>query len=292
MRRRLLIGLAQIPLVLALLGLLTFLGGIVGEYFVNRQDPFRESVPSNLTWIALVGLAVATAMFLVWFVSVALLLGVQARRQGAGYGEAYRLIEAFKFDEAIPLLEQSIEEGKETVDVLMLLASAYAYAGRLAEAQQTADRAVMRFPESSAAFVTLSNVYRMQAMYDSAAEALRQASALEPNSPIIRADLGFMELYAGNRDAAIEAFEEAARFRLPAMYAVRVYYHLSEAYADRGDARLAARTAAKMMSARDGLESWRSGLQALEGTTYGQHLARELEAIEQALQEADASHSG
>ena len=51
-------------------------------------------------------------------------------------------------------------------------------------------------------------------------------------------------------------------------------------------------TAAKMVSARDGLASWKSGLQALEGTTYGQRLARELEAIEQALFDADAAHTG
>lgn len=292
MRRRLLIVLAQIPLVLAILGLVVFVGGIAAEYLVNRQDPFGESVPSSLTWLALIGLAVATAMFLVWFVSVALLLGVQARRQGAGYGAAYRLIEAFKFDDAIPLLENSIKTGKETVDVLMLLASAYAYTGRLAEAQKIADRAVNVFPESAAAFVTLSNVYRMQAMYDTAADVLQQARDLEPESGIIWADLGFMQLYAGETTAAIESFEQAARYRMPAMYAVRVNYHLSEHYADRGDARLAARTAAKMVSARDGLASWTSGLEALQGTTYGQRLARELEAIEQALFEADAAHTG
>jgi len=292
MRRRLVVVLAQIPLVLAILGLLLFIGGIVGEYVVNRQDPFGESVPSNLTWLALIGLAVATAMFLVWFVSVALLLGAQARRQGPGYGEAYRLIETFKFEDAIPLLEQSIAEGKETVDVLMLLASAYAYAGRLAEAQKIADRAVDRFPDTAAAYVTLSNVYRMQAMYDAAAEVLRRATVLEPESAGIWAELGFMELYAGNEVAAREAFELAAQQRMPAMYAVRVYYHLANAYTQSGDARQAAAAAAKMVSSRDGLASWKSGLEALQGTSYGQRLAREIEAIERALGDADASHSG
>jgi tetratricopeptide (TPR) repeat protein len=292
MRRRLLVALAQIPLALAILGLLTFIGGIVAEYLVNRQNAFSESVPSNFTWLALFGLAVATTMFLVWFVSVALLLGVQARRQGAGYGEAYRLIEAFKFDEAVPLLEHSIVEGKETVDVLMLLASAYAHSGRLAEAQKVADRAVALYPQSAAAYVTLSTVYRMQVMYDTAAEVLRQAVALEPESAVMRADLGFMELYAGDQAAAVDALETAAQYRMPTMYALRVYYHLAEAYTERGDARQAARTAAKMVSARDGLASWKSSLQALEGTSYGQRLARELEDIDLALRDADASHSG
>jgi tetratricopeptide (TPR) repeat protein len=292
MTRRILIVLAQIPLVLAILGILTFAGGIIGEYAINRQNPFRQSTPSNLTWLALIGLAVAATMFLVWFVGAGLLLGVQARRQGSGYGEAYRLIEAFKFDDAIPLLEQSIQDGKETIDVLMLLASAYAYAGRLAEAQQAADRAVAVYPEEPSSYVTLSNVYRIQAVYDAAASVLKQAAALDPSSGVIWAELGFMELYQDDAEAACDAFERAAQYRLPAMYAVRVYYHLANAYADSGQARQAARAAAKMVSARDGLASWQSGLTALHGTTYGQRLAREIEEIEQALSEADAAHTG
>ncbi len=291
MSRRFLIVLAQIPLVVAVLGILVFVGGIAAEYLVNRGNPFSESAPSQFTWLALIGLGVAAAMFLVWFVSVALLLGVQARRQGAGYGEAYRLIETFRFEDAIPLLEQSVAEGKETVDVLMLLASAYAYAGRLAEAQKIADRAVALYPQDPAAYLTLGTVYRMQAAYEAAAEVLSRATALDPDSPIAWAELGFMQLYAGDAQAARAAFEQAARHAMPAMYAVRVYYHLANFYAESGDARQAARTAAKMVSARDGLPSWQSGLGALDGTLYGQRLARELEQIEQALQDADAAHT-
>ncbi len=292
MTRRLLIILAQIPLVVAILGVLTFVGAIVAEYFVNRRDPFLESAPTDLTWLALIGLGIATAMFLVWFVSVALLLGIQTRRRGSGYGEAYRLIEAFKFDEAIPLLELSIKEGKETVDVLMLLASAYAYAGRLAEAQQVADRAVLIYPRESGAYATLSTVYRMQAAYEAAAETLTRAAQLEPDSTVIWAEMGCMYLYAGDEQMAQEAFEQAMRHSMPAMYAVRVYYHLANAYADSGDARQAARAAAKMVSARDGLPSWISGLEALKGTSYGQRLARELEDIERSIIDADAAHTG
>ncbi len=291
MTRRLLIVLAQLPLVIAILGVLVFIGGIAGEYVVNRSSPFGESAPSDLTWVALVGLGVAAAMFLVWFVSVALLLGIQTRRQGPGYGEAYRLIETFKFDDAIPLLEKLIQEGKESVDVLMLLASAYAYSGRLADAQRVADRAVAVYPDESAAYLTLSNVYRMQASYDAAAEALMRAAALDPESAVIWAELGLLRLYAGDKVGAREALERAAAHTMPAMYAVRVYYQLANFYADSGDARQAARAAAKMVSARDGLESWKSGLAALEGTSYGQRLARELEQIERALQDADAAHT-
>jgi hypothetical protein len=76
------------------------------------------------------------------------------------------------------------------------------------------------------------------------------------------------------------------------MYALRVYYHLANFYAESGDARQAARAAAKMVSARDGLQGWKSGLLPLAGTSYGQRLARELEEIERALLEADESHTG
>jgi len=292
MRRRLLIGLIRIPLVLAILGIVVFVGGIAGEYILNRRGLFADSTPSQLTSVALTGLGVAIAMFLVWFVSTAFLLGVQTRRQGPGYGEAYRLIEAFKFDEAIPILEQLITEGKETVDVLMLLASAYGYAGRLADAQRVADRVVAVYPQEAAAYLTLSNVYRLQAAYEAAAEVLSRAVALDPEAGVILSELGLMQLYAGDLDAARSSFEQIARHRLPSMYALRVYYHLANFYAESGDARQAARAAAKMVSARDGLQSWKSGLQPLAGTSYGQRLARELEEIERALQEADESHTG
>lgn len=290
MTRRLQMMLAQIPLVLAIVGLLLFGGGVAAEYLSNRQNPFQQTTPSGLMILAMSGLALAATMFLVWFFTVAYLLRAQARQQGSGYGEAYRLIEAFRFDDAIPLLELSIEEGKETVDVLMLLASAYAYAGRLADAQQVADRVVAIYPEEAGAYVTLSNVYRMQAMYETAADVLRQAVKLEP-AAVIWADLGFMEGYAGHDEAAIAAFEAAAGQRMPAMYAVRVYYHLADVYTERGEAREAARAAAKMVSARDGLASWQSNLEALQGTSYGQYLEREVAQIERALQDADAAHS-
>ncbi|MBN1963933.1 MAG: tetratricopeptide repeat protein [Anaerolineae bacterium] len=292
MTRRLWIIAAQIPLGLAILGVLVFVGGIAAEYLVNRGDPFGSSSPSGYTTLALLGLGMAALMLLVWFVAIAILLGVQTRRLGSGYGEAYRLIEAFKFDDAIPLLRQSIAEGKETVDVLMLLASAYAYSGRLAEAQQVADRVVALYPAETAAYLTLSNVYRMQAAYDAATEALLPATRLEPESAVIWAELGFMQLYAGDAAGARESFERAALHPLPSMYAVRVYYHLADFYAASGDAVQAARSAAKMVSARDGLASWQSGLQALRGTSYGQQLARDLEVVGRALREADAAHSG
>jgi tetratricopeptide (TPR) repeat protein len=231
-------------------------------------------------------------MFLFWFGLVGYMLARQTRALGSGYGDAYRLIEEFKFKDAIPLLERSIHEGKETADVLMLLTSAYAYTGQLAKAQATADRAVQLYPNDPDSYITLANGYRLQAAYDEAARALMQATTLAPNQPVIWAELGFVQRFAGENDAAVESFERAAQHAMPAPYGVRVYYHLANAYQASGEIKLAVQAAAKMMSARDGLVTWKTGLKALEGTAYGQAVRYEIAEIEQAIADADAGNLG
>jgi tetratricopeptide (TPR) repeat protein len=271
---------------LALMGLIAFIGGVTIEFFAARSRAPWEAVSPAIA-IALGGLCLAATMALLWFGIVGLALARQTRAQGSGYGDAYRLIEAFRFREAIPLLERSIKEGKETAEVLMLLTSAYAYTGQLARAQATADRAVQLFPDDPDAYVTLANGYRLQASYDEAVRALQQAATLAPEQPIILAELGFMQQFAGDAAAAQASFEKAATQPLPATYGVRVFYHLSQAYQRQGDARKAARAAARMMGARSGIAAWRGGLKALEGTAYGQQLRYEMDAIEQSMAEAD-----
>ena len=49
---------------------------------------------------------------------------------------------------------------------------------------------------------------------------------------------------------------------------------------------------AKMMSARNGLSAWKTGLKALEGTAYGQAMRYEIADIEQAIADADAGNLG
>src|SRR5512134_2842235 len=141
---------------LAFIGVALFVGGLVSELVSSRQSSAGLSLAIQL---ALAGLCLAVVMVTLWFVVVGWLLARQSREQGSGYGDAYRLIEAFRFREAIPLLERSIREGKETSEVLMLLTSAYAYTGQLAKAQATADRAVQLFPNDPDSYVTLANGY-------------------------------------------------------------------------------------------------------------------------------------
>lgn len=277
-------------LTLAFFGVALFVGGLISELVSSRSQTSGGLSPA--IQLALAGLCLAVVMITVWFLVVGWLLARQSREQGSGYGDAYRLIEAFRFREAIPLLERSVREGKETSEVLMLLTSAYAYTGQLGKAQATADRAVRLFPQDAESYVTLANGYRMQAMYDEAAKALLQASELEPEQPVIWSELGFAQHFAGNDSEAVESFKRAAQYPMPAMYGLRVYYHLAQAYQKSGDAEQAVKAAARMMSARDGLAAWKSNLDALEGTAYGQALHYEIAAIEQALAEADSANLG
>ena len=176
--------------------------------------------------------------------------------------------------------------------MLMLLTSAYAYSGQLAKAQAAADRAVALYPNDPDSYVTLANGYRLQASYEEAANALDQAATLAPDNPIIWAEKGFVQRFAGDTDGATESFEQAASHAMPAAYGVRVFYHLAQAYQQKGDAKEAVKATARMMSARDGLVTWRAGLYALEGTAYGQALRYEIAAIEQAIADADAGNLG
>jgi tetratricopeptide (TPR) repeat protein len=279
-----------LTIAISVVGLLLFVGGIALEFVDTRNRNVIEN-SSPFIGLALVGLCLAASMALLWFAIVGVALARQTREQGSGYGDAYRLIEAFRFRDAIPLLERSIVEGKETSEVLMLLTSAYAFSGQLAKAQATADRAIQLFPDDPDAYVTLANGYRMQALYEEAVAALQRAATLAPTQPVILAELGFMQRFAGDDAGAQYSFEKAAQHDLPEPYRVRVYYHLAQAYQRMGDAIKAARATARMMSARSGLAPWRSGLRALEGTAYGQALAHEIGAIETSISRADAGQA-
>ena len=176
--------------------------------------------------------------------------------------------------------------------MLMLLTSAYAYSGQLAKAQAAADRAVQLYPNDPDSYITLANGYRLQAAYEEAANALHTAADLAPHQPVIWAEMGFVQRFAGEEDAAVESFQRAANHAMPASYCVRVFYHLAQAYQKSGDTNGAMKAIARMMSARDGLGMWKVGLRALEGTAYGQALRYEIAGIEQAIADADAGNLG
>jgi predicted Zn-dependent protease len=286
-QRRVILILFYLSLVVALAGFVIFIAGIVIEFSHVNNEPAVGGLSAPVT-VAMSGLCAMALVFLLWFVLVGYMLARQTRAMGSGYGDAYRLIEQFRFKDAIPLLERSIREGKENPEVLMLLTSAYAYSGQYARAQATADRTVALYPNDSDAYITLANGYRMQALYDEAVRSLQRAAALAPNQPVVWAELGFTQLLAGQKAEAHASLERAAAQAMPAPYVVRVNYHLAETYTADGDTKQAVRATAKMVSARDGLTTWKAALRALEGTAYGQALRYEVAGIEQALADADA----
>lgn len=273
---------------LAVLGFTVFVIGVVVELFLLRQRPLSDEL-SPAMQLALIGLCLSALMVLCGFALVGLLLAVQTRRQAPGYGEAYRFIQQMQFSQAIPLLEQAVARGRETPEVLMLLTTAYANTGQLAKAQATADRAVQLFPTNPNSYIMLANGYRQQASYEAAAVALQRATELDPNQPgFVHAEQGFLELTAGNRARAMEAFRRAAQHHLPDMYSVRVYYHLANDYREAGNHAEAEAAAARMLAARAGLDAWEPILRTLDTTSYGTALRYELASIAQAIAVAEA----
>lgn len=267
---------------LAILGMIVFILGVLIEFVNNRVEPISDNI-SSIAQFSLAGLCLSAMMIIFGFILVGILLARQSRQQGAGYGEAYRLIENFQFPQAIQLLERVLNRGKVTPDILMLLTSAYAYDGQLAKAQSTADQAVRMFPDNAGAYITLANGYRMQASYGEAAIALQTALQLSPDQPIIWAELGFVQQLAGEHDSAIESFKQAALYSIPSMYSVRVNYHLSRYYRKVSDSANAQNATERMLATQHGLRAWKSALRALEGTTYGSSLHYEIQKIETAI---------
>ena len=273
---------------LAALGFIIFVIGMLIELADGITQPL-EPYLSPVAQMSLAGLCLSASMILLGFFLVGILLARQSRRYGAGYGEAYRLIQKMQFPQAIQLLERVLAGGKITPDLLMLLTSAYAYNGQLAKAQETADRAVQLFPGDAGAYMTLANGYRMQASYGEAALALQTAAQLSPSQPIIWAELGFVQQLAGEHDSAIESFKHAALYSMPSMYAVRVNYYLSKYFQKLGSADDAQSATKRMIDTQHGLQAWKSTLRALEGTAYGSLLNYELEKIEIAIDEAQSA---
>ncbi len=289
-RHRLLALVTQLPVLVLLLSLLIFALGIGLQYLLNRSISMTLWGPDTSPFVnmALGGLCMAALTLILWFVATGFLAARQTRKHGADYSKAYQLIEAFRFNEAIPLLEQSIAAGKESVDVLTLLARACAYSGHYSRAHGTIDRAVELYPDSAIPYQALGQVFMLEGSDEQAIAALRTAVEREP-SALHWADLGLALAFVGHNAETFSALERSSKHPLPAPEALRVYYHLTRFYAEAGDAHQAASAAAKMVSARSGLSVWEYELGAVKGTGYGQRLLREVQGITKALAEADAA---
>jgi tetratricopeptide (TPR) repeat protein len=289
-RRRLLAWIAVFVFVgLAFFGFLIFAIAVVIELMGGEVSLNQDLSPT--IQLGLAGLGLAALMITLGFVLVGLLLARQTRRLAPGYGDAYRFMQTMQFAQAVPVLERAVESGRVTPDLLMLLTSAYAYTGQIAKAQATADRAVQMFPQDASAYVSLANGYRVQASYDEAARALQTAAKLSPEQAIVWAELGFVYLMASEDTAAFEAFQTAAQFPMPAMYRVRVAYHLARFYRQKGDDENAKTYDVQMLASQEGLAVWQSMQQSLEGTLYGTSLRYEIESIQKCTATGAINHA-
>ena len=89
---------------LAALGFIVFVLGVLIELADGITQPFDDYI-SPVAQMSLAGLCLSASMILLGFILVGILLARQSRHYGAGYGEAYRLIQKMQFPKAIQLLE-------------------------------------------------------------------------------------------------------------------------------------------------------------------------------------------
>jgi tetratricopeptide (TPR) repeat protein len=281
--------LGRLPMLLLLAGMLIFVFGLFLQYVMNRPVATTLGpISAPFGPVALFGLMLAAVTLVVWFSVAGFMLARQTRLHGADYGRAYFLIEALQFTEAIPLLEQSMLRGKETPEVLTLLARAYAYTGRYSRAHMLLERASELYPQSALPYEALGFLFLLESNADQAIAAYSAAIDRQPSVENYAA-LGYALAFTSNDQEALTALERAATQPLPANDALRVYYHLMQIYTRQGNAAKAANAAIKMVTARDGLEDWIYQADILKGTGYGQRLNREIQEITDALNEADAA---
>jgi tetratricopeptide (TPR) repeat protein len=288
-RNRLWALVGLLPTALLLLGLAIFVFALGWQYLLNRPVVMTiGEVSTPLGPVALAGLCMAALTLTIWFVGAAILMARQTRRHGADYAQAYDFIDAHQFAEAIPLLERSISRGKESVEVLTLLAQAYAYGGQFSRGHRFLERAIELYPDEAAPYATLGKVFLLEGNVEQAIELL-QSAANRDASAARWAELGFALVFAGRNQEALESLERASHYPLPAPTALRVYHRLMRLYTETGNSAKVASAAAKMSAAREGLASWEYEADTLEGTGYGQRINREVQEMSKALKEADTS---
>jgi tetratricopeptide (TPR) repeat protein len=279
----------RLPTLVLVFGMGIFALGIVVQYFLNRPVvTLVGPISTPFGPIPLIGLGIAALTLLSWFLVAGIMLARQTRLHGADYAQAYRLMDEMQFTEAIPLLERSIATGKETAEVLTMLARAYAYTARYSLAHGLVERAMELYVERAAPYSALGFLFLLEGNDEQAVGAFNAAVERDP-SPANWAELGYALVFARRELEALSAFEKASQQPIPAPDALRIYHRLMHLYMGAGNATKAASAAAKMVSARQGLREWEYQILLLKGTAYGQRLEREIQEISDALKEADAA---
>ena len=115
-----------------------------------------------------------------------------------------------KFEDAIPLLEQSVRI-EASVKALTSLADCLLRMGRLEQGLHAIDRVTAAYPENLEALLLKAAILHGQRQFDSALECVRGAGLLAPDSHLVAARLGCILAELGQYDAAEDQFRNAAR---------------------------------------------------------------------------------
>jgi Flp pilus assembly protein TadD/mono/diheme cytochrome c family protein len=111
---------------------------------------------------------------------------------------------------AVVLLERALKE-RDDFDAHQLLAAVYAQSGKLADALREFQAAQKLRPNDAQTHLALARVYGEMGQMPNAIGEQRAALALDSSSPGDWNDLGVLQIHAGDKAAAREAFEHALK---------------------------------------------------------------------------------
>jgi tetratricopeptide (TPR) repeat protein len=124
-------------------------------------------------------------------------------------GYARGLLKDKKYDEAIPLLRQSVEADPENKIGLVLLGRALAETGKRDEAKTTLLKAIDIYPDSEEIYRALGWMLIKDGAYDEAASLMGRLVSQAPRSAQAHYLYGFSYFYGKKWSKAIEAFEQS-----------------------------------------------------------------------------------
>ena len=123
------------------------------------------------------------------------------------------LVETGAFDDAVAALEPFVRDRPGFVDGLLLLATAYAGAGRAVEATEALEEAVRGRPRSVRALSALAELYEAEGRWDDAADAYGRAAARRPSDVDLKRRWAAALLNAGDQERARTVIEEVVEAR-------------------------------------------------------------------------------
>jgi tetratricopeptide (TPR) repeat protein len=181
----------------------------------------------------------------------------------ATLGRAY--LQSGSFDKAIALLSGLVSQEPQWQDGPLLLAEAYAGAGRNAEAIAWLND---RTSDDPRLLPTLADFYEREHRWTEAAATYAKAVAHAPHSAELKTRYASALLNAGGRDAAVKARDVLEETVSGGSANGRVLYLLSQAQRRAGDVPGAEKTARKVI-AQDAKSPW--GYYALAEALEGRH---------------------